>query len=309
MDILKCLNKIKNIPFYFKEYFLKKIYFYITNVIIEIQFNKLYEKKIVQSEGIEKNSSKKLIISLTSYPKRFNKLHLVIYSLLTQTIKPNKVLLILSKKEIEDENSIPSKVLFLKRFGLEIIFIEDNYRSYNKLIQSLRDFPDYNIITVDDDTIYPEWFLEKMYVQHKEYPKDIICYRAHLIKKIDHRLRPYLEWIDYDLKTHFQGMNLFPTGVGGILYPTGSLNKEVFNSKIFLKICPHADDVWFKAMSLLNKTNCRRVFKNKNRHFAILSHTQETGLYKENIDLGRNDEQINKVFKKYNFHESSILAE
>jgi hypothetical protein len=61
-------------------------------------------------------------------------------------------------------------------------------------------------------------------------------------------------------------------------------------------------------MSLLNKTNCRRVFKNKNPQFVILRNTQKTSLYKENIGLGKNDEQINKVFEKYNLHSSSILT-
>jgi hypothetical protein len=147
-----------------------------------------------------------------------------------------------------------------------------------------------------------------MYLQHKKYPKDIICYRAHLIKKNNNRLRPYLEWMNYDLRKFSQGMNLFPTGSVGVLYPPDSLNKEVFNSKTFLKICPLADDVWFKSMSLLNKTNCRRVFKNKNPQFVILRNTQKTSLYKENIGLGKNDEQINKVFEKYNLHSSSILT-
>ena len=34
------------------------------------------------------------------------------------------------------------------------------------------------------------------------------------------------------------------TGVGGILYPVNSLNKEVFNEKVFLNICATNDDIW-----------------------------------------------------------------
>jgi hypothetical protein len=312
MDILERSNGKNKIYFYFKKYspqkiysfvkmnFSEKIYSFIKSIILEFKLNKLYKKKIIQSKGIEENSSKKLIISLTSYPKRFSKLHIILYSLLTQTIKPNKVILVLSEKEVEDKKDIPAKILFLKKLGLEIKFINENYRSYNKLIPTLKDFPENNIITVDDDILYPKWFLEKMYLEHKEHPNDIICYRAHLIKNYNNNLRPYSEWEDYDLNKYPQGMDLFPTGVGGILYPPGSLNKEVFNSKTFLEICPSADDVWFKSMSLLNKTNCRRVFKNKNPHFVILRGTQETSLYKENVWLGKNDEQIKNVFKLYN---------
>lgn len=290
----------------------KNIYLVLKSIIIEqkikFEFNNLY-KKNPQLKGIKNNSSKKLIISLTSYPKRFNKLHLAIYSLLTQTLKPNKVILVLSKKEIKKEGDLPSKILFLKKIGLEIKFVKENYRSYKKLIYTLKDFLEYNIVTVDDDIIYPKWFLEKIYLKHKKYPKDIICYRAHLIKKYHNELEPYLEWGKYNLKKFPQGMNLFPTGVGGILYPPNSLNKKIFDSRVFLKICPLADDVWFKAMSLLNKTNCRRVFEYKNFEIAPLRSTQKTSLGIKNVGLGKNDEQIKKVFSKYKLNQEIISTD
>lgn len=296
-----------------QKYSLKNIYFVLKSIIVEqkikFEFNNLYNKKNSQLKGIKKNNPRKLIISITSFPKRFNKLHLVLYSLLTQTLRPNKIILVLSKQEIEDERDIPDKILFLKKLGLDIKFVKENYKSYNKLIFTLKDFPNYNIVTVDDDIIYPKWFLEKLYIKHKKYSKDIICYRAHLIKKEGDKLKPYLGWMNYDIKKFYQGINLFPTGVSGVLYPQKSLSKEIFNSKVFLDICPLADDVWFKAMSLLNKINCRRIFENKNIHFPILRSTQETALFKENVGLGKNDKQIKKVFKKYNLNKNIILTE
>ena len=291
---------MKNLFNHFKKYSSKDIYPIAKNILIEtkikLAFNKLY-KNNKYLEGTKEDSSKKLIISLTSYPARFQKLHLCLFSLLNQKIKPNKVILVLSKKEVEREDLLPSKILFLKKFGLEIRFVKENYRSYKKLVYTLKDFSDYNIITVDDDVIYPKWFLEKMLIKHETFPKDILCYRAHLIKKDGNKISPYLEWMKYDLKKFSQCINLFPTGVGGVLYPPGSLNKELFNPDIFMKLCPTADDVWFKAMSLLNRTNCRRVFENKNVDFISLRGTQEVALWKDNINL--NDEQIKKVFRKY----------
>lgn len=294
---------IQRIINYLGKYSPKKIYFFIKNIMlerkIEREFFKVYKTNAIPTIGIEKESSRKIVISLTSYPGRFSKLHLVLYSLLTQTTKPNRVVLVLSKREVKSETEIPPKVLFLRRLGLEIKFAEKNYRSYNKLIHTLKDFPEFNIITIDDDIIYPRWFLEKLYLKHKEYPKDIICYRAHLIKKSLSKIKTYLDWFDYDLERFSQGANLFPTGVGGVLYPPKCLNKEVFNSKAFLKICPLNDDVWFKAMSLLNQTNCRRVFKNKNIEPLPLRGTQKTRLSIQNVGLNKNDEQIKNVFTRY----------
>jgi hypothetical protein len=294
------------ISFFIQRYSIKikNGYSLLENIIrknkLRFQFNNLYKKGIIHEMGVNKNSPRKLIISITSYPKRFNNLHWVLYSLLTQTIKPNKVILVLSKKEVKSEKEIPNKILFLRKIGLKIKFVKENYKSYNKLIFTLKDFPEYNIITVDDDILYPKWFLEKLYYKHKEHPKEIICYRTHLIKKRGNNLDPYSTWMNYDMRKYYKGLNLLPTGVSGILYPPNSLNKEVFNSKIFLNICPLADDIWFKAMSLLNKTNCRRVFKDRNFENRALKGTQEQSLGEENVINGKNDEQIKRVFNRYN---------
>jgi len=80
-----------------------------------------------------------------------------------------------------------------------------------------------------------------------------------------------------------------------------SLNKEVFNQKTFLSICPLSDDIWFKSMGLLNNTSYRRVF-NKNIFFPTINGTQVKNLTMENVDLKKNDIQLKKVFDKYNLY-------
>lgn len=299
---------------FFDNIFHKDVYSFIKNNLVNTlltpltelnfmgRFNFLFfnRRNYPIKKRINKSNPYKLIISLTSYPKRFPKLHLVLYSLLTQSLKPNKIILVLSREEVKNESELPQKILFLKKFGLEIKIISKNYRSYNKLIPALKEFPDYNIITVDDDVIYPSWFLKKLYLKHKEFPRDIICYRAHLIKITDNTIEKYLNWMRYDKNKFYSGPSIFPLGVGGVFYPPNSLNKEIFNSGVFLKICPTADDVWFKAMSLLNNTNCRRVFENKIPSAISLKGTQETALYKENVEGNKNDLQIKAVFEKYN---------
>ena len=44
------------------------------------------------------------------------------------------------------------------------------------------------------------------------------------------------------------------SGVGGVLYPPHSLHPEVSNEKVFMDICPHADDLWFYAMAVMAGT-------------------------------------------------------
>ena len=72
---------------------------------------------------------KRLIINLTSYPKRYSILHLSIKSLLNQSIIPEKVILWLWRG---DQESLPAKIRELEGEGLEIRLLEEDWKSFNK---------------------------------------------------------------------------------------------------------------------------------------------------------------------------------
>ena len=97
----------------------------------------------------------------------------------------------------------------------------------------------------------------------------------------------------------------FPTGVGGVLYPPGSLNEEVFNCNVFLDICPKADDIWFYSMALLNGTPIVKV-KTDNPDGAYYSlPLSPDSLCISNTDPHNcgNDVQLKKVFDRYGLYE------
>lgn len=64
----------------------------------------------------------------------------------------------------------------------------------------------------------------------------------------EERFLPYMEWPD---SHDDSGLQLFPLGFSGVLYPTNSLHKDVTRSDLFTQLAPTNDDHWFKAMSLL----------------------------------------------------------
>ena len=67
---------------------------------------------------------KGLIISLTSFPQRMYEIHYTLYSLLTQTVKPAKVILWLGIEQFPNkEKDIPEKVLKLKENEEYTIYI------------------------------------------------------------------------------------------------------------------------------------------------------------------------------------------
>ena len=119
-------------------------------------------------------------------------------------------------------------------------------------------------------------------------------------KKKD-KMRPYIEWVQ---KSNIKGSSLYylPLGVYGIFYPEGILNKDVLNQELFLKLCPTADDIWFKAMSMLEGIECEVVQPgsvNVN-DFISIELNRERSLARINVDEKANDFQIQKVFEYYN---------
>lgn len=248
------------------------------------------------------NDENGIIISLTSFPQRMYEIHFTLYSLLTQTVKPSKVILWLGREQFPNlEKDIPEKVLKLKENGLTIGWTNNMY-SYTKLVPALREYPNNVIVTADDDIYYEKDWLEKLVKAHEQNPNDIICHRAHRIKLNKNGIAPYKKWPKKIRGTKASYLN-FLTGVGGVLYPTNSLDKDAVNESLFTNVAPKADDVWFWAMALLNGTKTL-VPDNRIKELTYVNPERERGLTNE-ITLfssnrkGGNDLQIEKVIEHY----------
>ena len=242
-----------------------------------------------------------LIVSLTSTPDRIRKVYLCIETLLCQSLKPDEIILWLPDTIGRDD--IPKSLQRLENRGLHIRLCRD-IGPHTKLIYALKENPKSVIVTADDDVFYPGYWLEKLYKAYLKEPQYIHCYRAHLmISKSNGMLENYSEWGRFARGIVAPSFFLFPTGNGGVLYPPGSLNHEVFNEKLFTRLCPTADDAWFKAMSLLNGVACKKVTPFCDG-FMLIKGTQANALYKRNREQNLYDEQIQAVFNHYNLHHS-----
>jgi hypothetical protein len=196
-----------------------------------------------------------LIVSLTTIPERMHKVHLCIESLLRQSCKPDYLMLWVSIPE----NKIPNRLVRLKKRGLQIRTCKD-IRSYKKIIYTLKENPQSIIVTADDDVFYPKNWLKQLCDAYQREPRYIHCHRAHLmIKKPDGKLKKYKEWNFQAPGIQGPSLLLFSTGAGGVLYPPYSLSEEVFNEEKFMRLAPHHDDAWLKAMSLLKGTPYKKV--------------------------------------------------
>ena len=112
-------------------------------------------------------------------------------------------------------------------------------------------------------------------------------------------IQPYSTWKG-NMSTAEKSYFNFFTGVGGVLYPPNSLSKNVLNEKNMLKLCPNADDIWFWAHALLNRTKINLVTPNIGRlNYVPGSQDGDTPLWKINVTMGLNDLHIKKLVTKY----------
>ena len=255
----------------------------------------------------EVKRSPELVVSLTTIPQRINTVHLTIESIFQQSTKPDAVILWLDEDNF-DEESIPWMLRKLESRGLEIKFCED-IKSYKKLVFTYEERPEAAIVTADDDLVYPSTWLEKLYKRHLEEPSCVICHRGHWVT-LDQKgkVLPYSEW-GYETKSEGPSYNIFPTGSGGVLYPSGVLHDQVSNKDAFLKLCPSEDDLWFKAMTMLNhrKTCCVAGGMMSDANAILIRGSQVVALCHANVKDDGNYEQIKKVFEEFDL--ASLLED
>lgn len=196
-----------------------------------------------------------LFISLTSYPGRFNVLHNTLAALLRQSTQPDGVILWLGEADVA---AVPDAVRALCSEGLEIRSAED-MRSFTKIVPMLKERPDAYIVTADDDQFYPVSWLEDMVALARSHPGQVIAHRAHRITyNPDGSMCSYEDW-SKNVGGVGAGADIFATGVGGVLYPPGSLHPDVIRDDLFRALCPNADDVWLYWMERRNGTLVRHV--------------------------------------------------
>ncbi len=285
--IMSCINYIK------KTYLIK-----------HIDKNEIYKKWKMRSfsnrGGLGRDTE--IIVSLTTFPARINDLKFTLYSLLDQTITPEKIIVWLSKEEFKEKNAhIPKELLNLESYGIYFKWC-DNQRSYNKLIPALKAFPNKIIVTVDDDIFYDKNLIYLLRKTHADNPMDIVAHRVHRVGlHNDNEFLPYNEWEKEVVNVNSSRYN-FLTGVGGVLYPPGSLSKDVVRDDIYLRLAPYADDIWFWAMAVLNNRNIV-VPKNSFNKLCYVNPEKELlgtdALATDNVRNGYNDTQLKRISDEY----------
>jgi hypothetical protein len=185
-----------------------------------------------------------LVVSIASYPPRFAHLHHTLHCLLGQTVAPDRLLLWVPTGTAAQ---LPRRVGRLARQGLDIRETTA-LGPHTKLLPALAAFPDSFIVTADDDVFYSADWLESLVAAHDGAAPTILCHRAHRLRMLDRgRIAPFDDWERdvQDAAAARASVDLIPTGVGGVLFPPGSLHADVLDTTLLRRLCPTTDDFWF----------------------------------------------------------------
>ena len=256
----------------------KDCHYVIKFLGIKIKFKHGYKYicPVVKSNGVtDKKRSPELIVSLTSFPARINSVEKTIRTLLTQTLKPDRVILWLAEEQFPNkENDLPRALIALKHFGLEIEFCED-LRSYKKLIPTLKKYPQAVVITTDDDIYYASDTVETLYTSYLEDKMSVHAHRVQHTKLVD---GDKIKKCGRTPQTSYFNRQI---GYGAVLYPPDVLYKDVADISLFKRLLPTHDDVWFWAMTVLNHRKIK-VVKGEKESVIYVENTQQHGLCKVN---------------------------
>lgn len=296
------------------QYFDGHIVINLFGVLIRIKYSFPYKCPEVKEVGVTGNSDlqEPVIVSLTSFPQRINIVVKTIKTLLTQTMKPDMVILWLAPEQFPNgEKDLPDELLDLKQYGLTIDWYKD-IRSYKKIIPSLKKYPNAVIITTDDDIYYAPDTVETLYNSYLEHRDEIQAHRCDWLKISPPPIKGGNDAYDVQLtweKTrelyldkHRGKASFFNrlTGYGAVLYPPNCFYKDVLDEDIIKNTIPTHDDIWLWAMAVLNGVKTRLV-KGYSESINYVEDSQQYGLCKVNKKgVGMSLEEAYKImFEKY----------
>ena len=240
----------------------------------------------------------RVVVSLTTYPKRISTVWLTIETLLRQSVKPDEIILWLAEPQFpEGLSELPSSVLRLQDRGLTIRFCDD-LRSHKKYFYALQEYAEDLVILADDDMFYPRDTIQKLLQMHKRWPEDICCITAQIIEPTFSAMPSV--WRNPSPNEHtLQHTDRIQAFTGsGTLIPPKALPEEAFDKEAIRQLCPYADDLWITFMAHRNGTRLSTLKKWRPFPVSIYG-TAEGSLYYINGEGNQNDVQWKNLLEHY----------
>ena len=287
-----------------------KIFDYTKYLLNNINYKKNYinKKELLEKEKLQfitlfpnfyyfiEQRQKKIIVSITSYPKRFAFLPQLMRFIRKQSFHINNIIFFIYEEDI--------KYFDLHIDDINIILVNENLRPHLKYYYAMTLYRDYAIITIDDDIGYAKDTFESLFNAYIDNPNIISGRRTHLMTfKRNGELRGYFEWIFSQQFINESNFNLVLTNNGGSIFPPDILNinedfKPIINETIT------CDDLTLKYYANLKGIPHKWIVnKNLMGIKKIIKDRKIPTLYRINhinndICINKLDMMINKFFLK-----------
>lgn len=266
------------------------------NVLVKIRFS--LKNAFSRQKGVSSGDSG-FIISLTSFPARIRTVYIVVELLFHQKVKADRIVLWLSNEQFQGMQDVPNTLKRQMKRGLEIRFVDDDIKGHKKYYYALKEFPDCNVILVDDDIIYPSFLTETLLEKNREFPTCIICNRGHEIAFENGRIGPYDSWVKEAEYLQKPTHRLCPTQCGGTYFPARCLDREVLNLQALKECAFFSDDLWLKTMAYRKGTKVA-YSEGFPQWLYVVRGSQSESLAKVNVGENQNDIAVQNIIKKYN---------
>lgn len=253
---------------------------------------------------VEKSASqvRPFILSVATYAPRFSSISKVFRALSEQDVHPIETHVWIPRKDAPNGlASLPHEALSaFFEWGVSVHWVDDDLGPHNKYFWIMRDRPAYPVVTIDDDAILPQGLFKTLWDVHERFPDCVVATRTHKMMLSDEggqcKILPYREWDqEQDACVLSPSFDLFPTGLGGVLYPAGIMPPYCFDADAIKRTCLFGDDIWLKAMELsagVRVVDCGCGFVQD-----LVADSQECALFHENQERERNDEYLEKIFQ------------
>ena len=198
-------------------------------------------------------NGKKLIISLTTYPARFEYLKRAFLGILEQTLIASVDSIVINL----DDNLQPEQIDAYNEFKvldprIEVKVRDYKWKSANKLVWTYKDNPDAVIVCFDDDKVYPTECLAQLVDAWEKNPDCIIAQEINPSIVYNGRLE-YVNVMDVKLGQKEFGKYLS----NACLFPPRCFSEQLYDYDSFKYITNGMhDELWFWIVSTLNGTRC-----------------------------------------------------
>lgn len=242
-----------------------------------------------------------ITISLTTTSNRLYLCRVALYSLVTQSLKPHKIVLNLSSDPyLKDEGIQNIDVFSYLTQGIEdelkkiihIVWVE-NTGPFRKLMPTLQtaDLDDI-IVTADDDIIYGQQWLSSLL---QGFDPERMLIHASRVRKIQYSKlgheTGYIYWPIVQKKTIIDKDWIITYGGGAVLY-RGWFTRDLINDSNYLDIAPTADDLWYSKICKLSSLQVKVVPSALNS-LSFIQHNN--GLENENLPKLQSNKVISKI--------------